>query len=212
MTYELPEKSYSAMVSLDTLLFFQKLSKKYSSPQKVQRLLREEFAYNTEKHGESVASAMSTWERKVAHCFEASMLSAAILEHLGYPPLVLSLESKDHLDHVLFVFKEKSGWGAISRSREEGLHGRAPVFRSLQALARSYADPYVDESARLTGYGLSHLDATGTPWRDSPRNLWQAEQHLIHLKHRTLVTSEKRYQNLLKSFKENPPPPEAHWW
>jgi hypothetical protein len=117
------------------------LSSRYPTPEKVQRLLREQFEYNSEENGETVQSALRTWQTKKAHCLEASMLAAAVLEHQGFPPLVLSLESQDGLDHVLFVFKDKSAWGSISRSREEGLHGRKAVFRSLRDLARSYAEP-----------------------------------------------------------------------
>ena len=68
------------------------------------------------------------------------MLAAAtILEHHGYPPLLMDLESKDQLDHVLFLFRRRGRFGAVARSRDPGLHGRKPVFRSVRALVTSYA-------------------------------------------------------------------------
>ena len=71
-----------------------------------------------------------------AHCLEAALAAAVILEQHGYPPLVLSFESIDELDHVLFVYRQRGRWGSIARSRDPGLHGRKPVFRT-RARARA---------------------------------------------------------------------------
>ncbi|MDZ4678547.1 MAG: hypothetical protein SGI74_13700 [Oligoflexia bacterium] len=185
---------------MGSLLLFKNLSRRYSTPQAVQKLIRT-FAYNQEKSGPSVRSALSTWKLKRAHCLEASFLAAAILEHRGYPPLVMSLESKDGLDHVLFIFREKGKWGAISRSREDGLHGRAPVFLSLRALALSYYDSFIDETGKLTGYGIANLDEMNCSWRDSNRNVEKAEKYLIDMPHKKIRSSLKRYFRLLKLFR-----------
>ena len=80
-----------------------------------------------------------------------------ILEQHGYPPLVLSFESIDELDHVLFVYRQRGRWGSVARSRDPGLHGRKPVFRTPATLALSYVDPYVDFSGRVTGYAVVDL-------------------------------------------------------
>jgi hypothetical protein len=40
-----------------------------------------------------------------AHCMETALVAAVILECHGYPPLVMSLESADQLDHVLFIYR-----------------------------------------------------------------------------------------------------------
>jgi hypothetical protein len=93
----------------------------------------------------------------MAHCLEAALAVATILEQHGYPPLLLDLESQDNLDHVLFLFREHSGYGTVARSRDAGLHGRKRVFRTLRALVMSYVDPYVDGSGRITGYGVLDL-------------------------------------------------------
>ena len=63
-----------------------------------------------------------------AHCLEAALSAAVILEQHGWPPLVLSFESIDGLDHVIFVYRARGRWGSVARSRDPGLHGRKPVF------------------------------------------------------------------------------------
>src|SRR6478736_292812 len=40
-----------------------------------------------------------------AHCLEAALTVAVALEQHSYPPLVMSLESIDGLDHVIFVYQ-----------------------------------------------------------------------------------------------------------
>ncbi len=94
---------------------------------------------------------------QTAHCLEAALSAAVILEQHGYPPLVISFESIDQLDHVIFVYRQNGRWGSIARSRDPGLHGRKPVFATPRALALSYVDPYVDYTGRVTGYALVDL-------------------------------------------------------
>ena len=67
-------------------------------------------------------------EHGCAHCLEAALFAAVVLEQHGYPPLLLSFESIDRLDHVIFVYKQRGRWGSVARSRDPGLHGRKPVF------------------------------------------------------------------------------------
>ena len=126
-----------------------------------------------------------------------------MLEQHGYPPLLLSFESQDRLDHVVFVFKRRGLWGAVARSRDTALHGRKPVFRNLRQLAWSYHDPYVDTTARLLGYGLASMyELGGYDWRFSTRNVWKVERHLQVIPHKPLVSSESRYQQLLARYEE----------
>ncbi|MCC7038652.1 MAG: hypothetical protein IT560_15295 [Alphaproteobacteria bacterium] len=190
----------------------EKLSKKLKTPQQVQRYLRT-LPYNREKKGETLASAETALKRGRLHCFEAAFAAAAILEHHGYPPRVMSLESKDNLDHVIYVFQEKGLWGSVALSRDDGLHGRPAQYRSARDLAWSYYDPYVDKSGKITGYQVAHLDDTKTDWRGSRRNVWKAEQYLIKLKHIRIKSSLARYKKLLKNYLENGPIPRRKgWW
>src|SRR5690606_8541494 len=104
------------------------------TPARVQHWLNA-LPYNTEPEGETQRSFRGVVAHGRAHCMEAAMSAATILEQHGWAPLVMSLESIDLLDHVLFVYRGPEGWGSVARSRDPGLHGRRPVFRSLRALA-----------------------------------------------------------------------------
>ncbi len=178
---------------------FSRLAREFRTPKAVQRFLRT-FEYNSEKKIETQRSALSALRKEEAHCLEAALIAAAILEHRGIEPRVLSLESQDDLDHVVFAFQENGHWGAISRSRDEGLHGRAPQFKSLKALVNSYFDPYVDASGRITGFALAPLEAARVDWRASPRNLWKLEQYLIDYRHQKFPSSDARYKKLHKNY------------
>jgi hypothetical protein len=174
----------------------------HRTPARVQRLLSG-MRYNWERDGETLRSFREVVRRDEAHCLEAALASAVILEQHGYPPLLLSLESQDKLDHVLFVFRARGLWGAVARSRDIGLHGRRPVFRTLRQLAWSYFDPYVDSTARLTGYGVTSLyELGGYDWRFARRNVWKVERHLQEIPHRALHSSERRYRQLLARYQE----------
>lgn len=188
------------------------LAKKLKTPKQVQRHLRR-LPYNREKDGETLLSAEEALRRGSLHCFEAALAAAAILEHHGYPPLVMSLESKDNLDHVIYVFRQKNRWGSVALSRDEGLHGRPPIYRSLRDLAWSYYDPYVDKSGMITGYQVAHLDDCGADWRAGKRNIWKAERYLIGLRHKPLKSSKARYKKLLRAYlRRGPMPRQKHWW
>lgn len=168
--------------------------------------------YNREEKGETLRSAEKALNLGTAHCLEACFVAAAILEKHGYPPLVLSFESKDQLDHVIFVFQSKGKWGSIARSRDDGLHGRPPVFRSLRDLAFSYFDPYIDKTGRIKGFQIANLDDTKTDWRTSKKNVWAAEQYLIDLPHRKLPTSDARYKKMYRLYSKRGPMKSLKWW
>ncbi len=179
---------------------FRALARRLRTPREVQRFLRK-MSYNKEEHGETLRSALTSIKKKKAHCLEAAFIAAAVLEYHGYPPLVMSLESKDSLDHVVFIFKKGKKWGAVGRSRMEGLHGRAPVFKSLRALAYSYFDPFIDATGRVTAYGFCNLDHSSGDWRYSSKNLWNVERHLIYMPHKKMKSSNLRYRRWFKFFK-----------
>ena len=176
------------------------------TPEAVQRFLNE-TTYNDEPDGETLKSFRGAVEKKNVHCLEAALFAAAVLEHHGYPPLLLSFESVDKLDHVLFIYKDNGRWGAIARSRDPGLHGRRPVFRSLRALAASYMAPFIDYTGEITGFAPYDLrDLTGCDWRFSPRNVWRLERVLLEIPHAPLrwvkgrVRKERaRYRAFMKA-------------
>ncbi len=190
----------------------EKLAKRLRTPRAVQKYLRA-LPYNREKRGETLRSAEATLRSGTAHCLEAALLAAAILEKNGYPPLVLSFESQDGLDHVLFLYKHKGRWGSVGRSRDEGLHGRPAIYRSLRDLVWSYYDPYVDKYGKVTAYQIAHLDDAKVDWRSARSHVWKLEKYLLKLAHRPLKSSIKRYRRLYKTYLERGPMPrEPHWW
>lgn len=163
------------------------------APVKVQRWL-ESLPYNHEEGGETLRTFRGVVRENEVHCLEAALSAAAILERHGYPPVLLDLESVDDLDHVVFLFRDAGRYGAVARSRDPGLHGRRPVFRSLRDLVLSYVDPYVDRTGRINGYGTLDLRTLRVDWRLSPRNVWTVERALIRMPHRPLTTSDARYR------------------
>ena len=176
------------------------LVQRLNTPAKVQRFFSS-LPYNWEREGGTMRSFRTLLAKNEAHCLEAAVGAAVILEQHGYPPLLLDLESVDLLDHVIFVFKEKGGWGSIARSRDIGLHGRKPVYRTLRDLVWSYFDPYVDFSGRIKGYGLTSLYELGNyDWRFSPRKMTKIENHLRSIPHKPLRSSNARYEKLLARY------------
>ena len=185
-----------------------KLIQHLHTPIQVQRWLTL-MPYNWETQGPVMRSFREVVKRNEAHCLEAAVAAAVVLEQSGYPPLLLDIESVDLLDHVIFVFQEDGLWGSIGRSRDTGLHGRKPVFRNLRQLVWSYFDPYIDHTGRIKGYGLTSLYELGHyDWRFSAKNMHKIEDHLRAIPHRELRSSDRRYEYWharYKKYKERYP-------
>ncbi|MCC6928952.1 MAG: hypothetical protein IT359_08200 [Gemmatimonadaceae bacterium] len=174
-----------------------RLIERLRTPRQVQRYLRS-LPYNWEHTLRSFRGSVAVGR---AHCLEAVFFAAAILEHHGYPPTVLDIESDDGLDHVLFLFREGGKWGTVARSRDFGLHGRPAVFRTIPALVSSYMDPYVDGTGRLNAWGVAHLDQlTRADWRLSGKSVRRVERALIDMPHAPLAMGERRYRRALRRF------------
>ena len=175
------------------------------TPDAVQRFLNH-LRYNDEPPpgGATLRSFRGVVRHQTAHCLEAALAAAVILEQHGYPPLVLSFESIDELDHVLFVYRQRGRWGSVARSRDPGLHGRRPVFRTPRALALSYVDPYVDYHGRITGYTVVDLRTLlgDYDWRLSDKNVWKAERVLLDAPHRPIHSSDARIDRLRRRYVE----------
>jgi hypothetical protein len=158
--------------------------------------------YNTEESGESLRSFRGVVETGMAHCLEAALAATVILEQHGYAPLVLSLESIDLLDHVLFAYRTPGGWGTVARSRDPGLHGRRPRFATPRALAQSYFESYIDFTGRIKGYAVVDLRVLGGyDWRLSTRNVWRVENLLREWPHRTIRSSDRRAEALRRRYR-----------
>jgi hypothetical protein len=180
-----------------------RLIARLSTPAAVQDYLNA-LPYNQEPGGRATLRSFRGVVRSgVAHCLEAALFAAAVLEAHGYPPLVISFESIDELDHVIFVYQSRGRWGSIARSRDPGLHGRRPVFRTARALALSYVEPYVDFTGRITAYAVVDLrDLMGAyDWRLSMRNVWKVERALLEYPHKPIRSSDQRIDRLREWYR-----------
>ncbi len=169
------------------------------TPLQVQRFLNG-LPYNTEPPpgGPTLRSFRGVVRTGTSHCLESALAAAVILEQHGYPPLVLSFESIDKLDHVIFAYRSRSGlWGSVARSRDPGLHGRRPVFARPRDLALSYVDPYIDFTGRITAYAVVDLGLLGDyDWRLATTNVWKVERFLLEYPHRSIRSSDQRIDRL----------------
>jgi hypothetical protein len=172
------------------------------TPRHVQHFLNE-LPYNTEPAPgrATLRSFRGVVRHQTAHCLEAALSAAVILEQHGLPPLVLSFESIDELDHVLFVYQRGGRWGSVARSRDPGLHGRKAAFASPRALALSYVDPYVDLTGQIVGYAVVDLRILGNyDWRLSEQNVWKVERMLLSYPHRPIRTPGARVERLRAKY------------
>ena len=169
-----------------------RLIRQLRTPEVVQRYLNR-LPYNTEPRGDTLRSFRQVVRHKTVHCLEAALFAACALEQHGYPPLLLTFESVDYLDHVLFLYRRNGCWGTVARSRDGGLHGRKPVFRTLRALTMSYFDAYIDPTAEIEGFARFDLRALGNyDWRFARKNMWKVERVLIDVPHRRIKVPRKR--------------------
>jgi hypothetical protein len=129
-----------------------------------------------------------------AHCLEGAVFAASALRVLGFPPLLLDLEAVQDTDHVLAVWRERGGWGAIAKSNFSGLRFRAPVYRTLRELAMSYFDGYVNLRGERTlraysrPVNLARFDRTHPAWETTESDLWFVAEYLVTVPHVRLLT------------------------
>lgn len=157
--------------------------------------------YNTEKRGESFRGFRQVMKRRTAHCAEAALFAACVMEQHGERPHFLILASADGLDHVLFLFRHRGRWGTVARSRDPGLHGRKPVFKTIRALVESYVDPYVDYTGHIVGYATADLRKMGAfDWRFAKRSVWTVERFLARQPVTPIKTPKKRLDDLRERY------------
>lgn len=194
-----------------------KYPRSLNSPATVQSWLRT-LEYNSDN---TMYSLHGVLRRGRAHCLEGALCAAALLEHHGYPPLILDLESADLLDHTLFVFQQGKKWGSVGVSRDIGLHGRKPVFQDIESLARSYAIPYIDHRADLESYGVLDLRNVSPHWRSTKNNVWYIEEALRDIHHHNIrlpSPTVRAWRERYRRFKEKHPTkqpdyyPNQHTW
>lgn len=196
----------------------QRLIKQLRTPQQAQQWLYSQ-RYNKSETMRTIDGVIRTGK---AHCLEAALAAATILEHHGYPPLILDLESADLVDHTLFLYQQNGKFGTVGMSRDIGLYGRRPVYRNLHSLAMSYAAPYIDHKATLTGYGVLDLRTLKRQdWRSAKEHVWFVERALRQIPHRPLRLSKayilrwrRRYERFKQQYPAQQPNhyPNQHYW
>ena len=137
-------------------------------------------------------------DNESAHCLEGAIFAAAALRMNGYPPLLLDFEADHDTDHVLAIYKERGGWGAIAKSNYTGCRWREPVYRTLRELALSYFNIYFNlrRERTLRRYSrpvnLKRFDSLN--WMTTDKPVWFIVYHLFDIKHYSLMTKaqEKR--------------------
>ncbi len=173
--------------------------KKLNRPEKIQRFLDEDIAYNKEKDGETCRSPRRVLRDRLGHCFEGALLAAAALRVNGYPPLVVDLEAVRDDDHVLAVFRNNSHWGAIAKSNYAGLRFREPVYRSVRELVMTYFEHYYNLRGEKTlrrysrPLNLKRFDSRG--WMTAEDELWDINNFFWEWPHYPIM--DNRMENKL---------------
>jgi hypothetical protein len=163
--------------------------RRLTPPWRIQRFL-DEVDYDV--HGEGCRSPRRVLRDRKAQCMDGALFAAAALRLQGRRPLIVDLEGVWDSDHVLAVFREDGGWGAIARSNFSGLRYREPVHRTLRDLALSYVEAYFNlrRQKTLRRYSrtvdLARFDARG--WMTSEEDLWYIPEFLVHVRHYRLLT------------------------
>lgn len=111
------------------------------------------LTYNPTDHASSPRWVMITGE---GHCFEGGLLAAAALEFHGHKPLMVDLIAENDDHHVIAVYKDKTGWGSLSKSNTTLLRGRHPYYLNVRELVMSYFDFYFNTKGQLSLYGYSN--------------------------------------------------------
>jgi len=161
--------------------------RRLDQPDKIQKFLDSELAYNKEPRGPSCRSPRRVLRDRRAHCMEGALFGAAALRMLGHPPLLLDLEAVRDDDHVLAIYREGGLWGSIAKSNFAGLRFRAPIYRTLRELALSYFEHYYNLRGERTlraysqAVNLAVLDSRH--WMTSEEDVWCVPELLIAARH-----------------------------
>jgi hypothetical protein len=177
-----------------------KFLESFSNPWSIQEYL-DSIDYNPDYECRSPRFVM---ERKKAHCFEGALFAAAVLDFLGFKPLIVDMKAWNDDDHVIAVFREDGYWGAIAKSNFTTLRFREPVFRSLRELIMSYFDFYfnVNGEKTLRSYSLP-FDLTAfnsRKWATTDEDLEYIGDKIESLHHFPVV-NDKMIKNLNRASK-----------
>lgn len=157
-------------------------------PWRIQRYL-DGIGYDVK--GAHCRSPRRVLREEMAQCMDGAMFAAAALRVQGHPPLILDLEAVQDDDHVLAVFRERWGWGAIARSNYSGLRYREPVHPTIRSLVLSYFESYFnlrrEKSLRRYSNPRSLARFDRIPWMTAEQDLWEIPRWLEGIRHHRLL-------------------------
>jgi len=142
--------------------------------------------------GEACRSPRRVLRERKAQCMDGALFAAAAFRLQGRPPLLVDLEGVWDTDHVLAVFREDGGWGAVARSNYSGLRFREPVHRTVRELVASYVESYFNLRRQKTlrrysrPVSLARFDRRS--WMTAEDDLWYVAEHLVGVRHYRLLT------------------------
>ncbi len=160
------------------------------TPFKIQSFL-DSLPYIAEERNRSPLDVLRD---RQCHCLDGGLLAAAALRRLGHRPLVMELwpEPGTDDDHVLAIFQQNGGWGAIAKSNFPGLRFREPVFRTRRELVMSYFEIFfnLDREKTLRSYSvpLDLRSYDGRGWEMNEPVIADIEQALHHLRTYPVLT------------------------
>lgn len=85
-----------------------------------------------------IDSPRITLKEKKAHCLEAALLVAYLLEDDGHNGKILSMKDILGGGHAIYIYKENGLWGAIGKSQKKYLQDRQPKYKKIIQLVESY--------------------------------------------------------------------------
>ncbi len=147
-----------------------KIIKTLSTPYKIQQFLNS-IEYSAESRYRCPRTVLKD---KKAHCFDGAVFAAAMLRQIGFPPLIVDMQSVRDDDHVIAIFKKNNRFGAIAKSNFTGLRFREPVYLTLRELVMSYFESFynMDKEKTLRQYTravkLSLYDNKNWMFEDEP--------------------------------------------
>ena len=152
-------RKYNGLWTKEELTIFRTLR----SPAAIQCFL-ESIPYSSESRYRSPRSVL--YDRK-AHCYDGALFAAASLRMIGYPPVIVDMQSVHDDDHVIAIFRSHGRVGAIAKSNFAGLRFREPVYRTIRELVMSYFESFynMNREKSLRRYtdplDLSSFDSDG---------------------------------------------------
>lgn len=162
------------------------------TPRDVQRWI-DGLAYNKERGGETLHAFRGVARTGKAHCAEAALAGAYLLERLGHRPRLVDMQSPDYTDHWCALWRGPDGrWGAVGQSKYPGLRGRKAVFASPSALVMSYTEPFVDATGEVEAWASYDLGAHPRPWRLAPGSVWHVQHAVNATPHRRVRVTRAR--------------------